>query len=544
MAFIQFTLLMLFSLISAYAKEDITIWTAIHTGSEMVTSQEVNRYVENILMSDNMHRAIFHESKEDFGQYQENIRKITEASFQAALKRIAFLRLIQQTAIKQTNRAIFTTTSEELNQLIKKKVNLKLGPYKSENNSNEIAIKELVHDLKISGFPYSLEESDSAIYKRWLNRLSIQVKEEIRERDALRFICSIGRCDEESIPEILNRKIRIFQNLPLRINLTSDFAEVLSGDEAIQFVIDTPLKLMTTQSSKKEEEEKRYAFIGKVIDQKVEFTAINDWDITNVLKHLGYPHTDDFGRTSGLMLNYRVNGTEGNINIELINWLFSEKLETINNVRRQNVEEEATLRITSRQFLDSKGDRWIILGVAANHRIQEPNVHSWIQEAFHTLNPMNGYRENVSRDGREIFLEGIIGAGGQFSIIDKPHVDIKITGEGVLIPTIGTIDRSRITLSTSLDSNFYLKHKEYPLFFASFFASYSFLTNGGQESMVGSKAGVGVICRNVYLQASLFVIRWDTALDRRYEGGASWTTGVSISATFISKKPKPDYIFN
>jgi hypothetical protein len=490
-----------------------------------------------------MHRALFQESEQNFERYQDNVKIISEASFQAALKRIAFLRMVQKSAINQTNRSIFTTTREELKKLIRKKVTLKLSAYQDKSNDNETAISYLVQDLKNSGFPFSADESDATIYKRWFDRLSFQLKEEIRERDALRFICSIGKCNEETIQEILKKKTKIFQNVPLKINLNSDLTQTLSKDEAFQFVIDTPLQLMTPQILDKNDE-KKYAFIGRVIDQKVEFMVINDWDITSVLKHLGYPRTDDFGRTSGLMLNYNVNGTEGNLNVELINWLFSERLETVGKVRRQNVEEEATLRITSRQFLDPKGDRWIILGVSANHRIQEPNVHSWIQGAFHTLNPMTGYRENVSRGGREIFLEGIIGAGGQFSIIDKPHVDIKITGEGVLVPTVGTMDRSRITLSSSLDANYYLKQKEYPLFFASFFASYSYLANGEMESMIGAKTGLGVVYRNVYLQASLFVIRWDSALDRRYEGSASWTTGIAISATLINKKPNPDYVFN
>ena len=528
---------------AAFAAPENVIWTAIQTGREVVTSQEIKRYIENVLISDGMQRSLFREVGENLEAYNDHIQKITQEAFPMALKRIALLRFIQDSAIKNTDRALFSTTSEEFNRLVRERVNLQLRIYSERANFNELALTYLVQDLKKSGFPHSPKEVDSTIYKRWLNRLKFQLKEEIRERDAFNYICSIGHCGQESITQILKKKKRTFQRSLIKIIPSSDNSETYIGDEAINYITETSFKLLATKSAEATPE-KRYAFIGRVIDQKAEFMAVNDWDITSVLERLGYPDTDDFGRTSGLMLNYRVNGTKGSLTVELINWLFSEELEKINDVKRQHVEEEATLRVTSRQFLDSKGNKWIILGVAANHRIQKENVHSWIQGAFHTLNPSSSQRENVARDGREIFLEGLIGAGGQYSIIDRPHVDIKITGEGILVPTLGTIDRSRIMLSSSLDANFYLRHKDYPLFFTSIFANYSFLTNGEIESMVGAKAGLGILHRNIYWQASLFVIRWDSAIDRRYEGAASWTTGLALSATFVSKQPKPEYIFN
>jgi hypothetical protein len=323
---------------------------------------------------------------------------------------------------------------------------------------------------------------------------------------------------------------------------------MVQGDEAFKLILAgesvfTKTEVNSTEG-KKPDAKKEIILIGRVIDQKFEFMAVNDWDITSVLGNFGYPDTDDLGRTSGLMLNYILTGTKGSLAIELKNWLFTEELGEIDGYTQQNVEEEAILRIVSRHFLDDRGNRWLVLGVSGNKRVQEAAFHSWAQKLFHTLNPKTQYRENAARDGLETYLEGYIGLGGKYSILESTHVDIKITGETLAVPTVGTIDRSRFTVSSSLDINLHGQRRDYPFLYASLFGEYSLLMNGEHESLIGANAGVGFIIKNIYYQTNVFVMRWDTDLDRRYEGGPSWTTGVSLSLKFVNKPSKIDFVFN
>jgi hypothetical protein len=287
-------------------------------------------------------------------------------------------------------------------------------------------------------------------------------------------------------------------------------------------------------------------FLGEIISNKVEFRHINDWDITSGLAPmlLGYPKTDDQGRTSGLGLFYDLRGTSGSLSIELENFLFSRKIPRQDRIMGQEIEEDSSLRVVSRQFLDESGKKWILLGVSAGHRTQTAGVHSFIQSAFHTLNPGTSDREYLDRDQTTLSLQGIIGIGGKYSLIDTKHVDLIFGGEAFISPTLGLNERSSFTVRSSVDLNVSGYYEEYPILSLGLFGEYSFLINGTKESVLGGKVSLGKVFRNVYYQASLFVVKWDRDLDRAYEGGASWTTGLSLSATFINRRPKIEYVFN
>ncbi len=524
-----------------HASNENINWAAIRTEGQIVTASEVREYTDHMLVTENLQAALFKAADQDYEKFQINRDKIIHDSFSPALKRMAFIRLAQAIATKVTDRSFFRLTKDEFKKLVDKKIKatLDLKTLKGLNQSD--ATDRFVEELKKIGFPHLASESNTSIYKRWVNRVTFQTREQFRESEALRFICSIGNCKTKSPAEILSQKKRFLTDAFFVLSPGPDTK--ISGKLAHELIFSNDFNFLRGQEET-ESKVKRIYYLGKIIDQKVEFMVINDWDITGVLERVGYPDTDDFGRTSGLMLNYVLNGENGSLTVQLENWLFSEELERINDQKRQHVEEEATIQITSRKFMDPKGNSWVVMGVSGNQRIEKAGLHSWVQEAFHTLNPKSSQRVAVARDGGELFLEGIIGLGGEFSILEKPHVDIKLRGEALLTPTLGYSDRNRITVTSALDVNIYGKKRDYPLFFASLFGEYSLLVNGQEESTVGGKIGIGGIYKNVYLQANLFVVRWDTDLDKKYERGGSWTTGVSIGATFLAPREKKEFEFN
>lgn len=521
-------------------------WAVLKFEKSIVTSYEVREFTKHMLISDNLHSHLFKNSENNIDLYKENLENIVQNNFLPTLKRMAFIRLVQQIALQQKSRLFFQLTKKQFSTIVEKEIATLLELQSRKELAPSSAMSGLVEDLKKMGFPHLQSESDEVIYQRWVKHFKYKMREEIREREALRFLCSLGDCDEKSPLQILKDKKRFLNTTFLQIRLNSE--TMLQDEEAFSWIFSDEFNFVTERSFGMNvgpsNGTREYILIGRIVDQKIEFMAINDWDITGQLERVGYPDTDDNGRTSGLMLNYSITGTKGSLAIELRNWLFSEALEPIDGNDRQQVEEEASLRITSRQFLDPQGNAWVVVGFSANKRVQEAAFHTMVQQAFHKLNHNSSPTISVPRNGEDYFIEGIIGVGGKYSILESSHVDILLKGEALLIPTMGNQDRNRLSLTSSLDLNLHGVRREYPFLYASLFGEYSFLTNGEKETIFGAKVGAGIIRKNIYYQANLFVIRWDSELDRRYEAGASWTTGVSLSVTFVNRSKKVDYEFN
>lgn len=68
-------------------------------------------------------------------------------------------------------------------------------------------------------------------------------------------------------------------------------------------------------------------------------------------------------------------------------------------------------------------------------------------------------------------------------------------------------------------------------------------SNGWFENSTGGKVTVGFLLRRYQLEGGVFVVRWDGELDRRYEGGASWTTGIMLSVARRSDRAPVEYEF-
>ncbi len=542
---LKFTLILLIALFlgSSYASSVKTNWSVLRTGSSIMTSNEVREYIENVLMTESLHSTLFGQEKNDLQRYQDKKDHIIESAFETTVKRLSFIRLVQELAIQRTNRNFFNITKKNFERMVDTKIKAVHQLQLKKGLPPHQMIEGIVSDIKKSGFPHGQTDTHQMIYQSWVKRLRFQLREHTREQEAFQFICTLGQCRSESPYEILSRYKNDLEKI--FISLKRQPNDQIKGLEAINIILGKEFDFSYQNGSHYLPGEKRTIFLGKIVDQKVDLIAINDHDILTgtQLRRFGYPKTDDFGRTTGIILSYTANGTEGNLTLDLENWLFAEQIDP-EDTMRQNIEEVATIRVTSRQFLDDKGDRWLVLGVSYNERTQNPSLHSWIQKTVHNIDKTSSPRIYVPRQGHEIYVEGIFGVGGKYSILKNKKVDVSITAEGVVIPNIGMSERSRFTLSSSLDFNYYGKNPDYPVFSASLFGNYSLLANGTHESKLGGRLSFGHIYKNMYLTANLFVMRWDEDLDRRYEKEASWTTGILLSGTLLSPSRRRDYEFN
>jgi hypothetical protein len=517
-------------------------WAVMRVDENVITSRELKSYIDHVVLSDSTQTALFNQQGRDFDLFSAEKEKIIKDIMPEALQRLALIRLSQQAAIKTTQRRFFNVTKKDFTRTVQDKVRKVQEELLKKGVAPDNVLTSLVQDLKVIGFPHRQDETDEEIYRRWLTRIKTQTREELREREALQFLCSLGDCKKESPFSIFRANKKFFQRFFLSLSVSPE--TVLKGGEAFDHLSSNTFSVSSIQS-KRDPSVRNYFFIGKLINQKVEFMIVNDHDFLTgaQLRHLGYPDTDDFGRTSGLMLNYVLTHENGSLTVSLEDWLFAQQIDP-EDTMRQHLEEVATLRVASRQFMDNSGNTWVVLGVAVNERTQTPAFHSWLQNLVHTIDKTSSPRIYIGRPEQQIYLEALLGIGGKYSIIKNRHVDISITGEVILTPSLGLAERSRISANSSIDAAYFGKNEEYPLFFASLFGQYALLANGEKESKVGGKIGFGGVYRNVYLQLNLFIIRWDEDLDRTYEGTASWTTGLSLSATFADRKPKVEYEFN
>ncbi len=512
---------------------------------ERILNLDVINYVEYGLVTPLLVSLLKAKSAENGSTFEEEREKLIQHSFQAVLKKITLMRVIQKEAIQKNQRRFFNLTTQELDKKVHDQILHLTRSSIQEGVSEEEGKKELILKLReIKQLKTDL--TDSEVWSYLINSIKFNTVERYREQETLRFLCSLGRCETESPSKILSRNLnRLKRNHFVRISLNDKM--ILNNSDSIDYLATDVFNFKKTNDLPVEDTSpRRFIFLGEIINNRVELRHINDWDITSGLAPMlvGYPETDDQGRTSGLNASYEIRGTNGSLAIELENFLFSRKVSSSGHVTSQEIEEDSSLRIVSRHFVDEAGKKWILMGVSAGHRTQSAGIHSFIQAAFHTLNPKTSDREILNWDQTNLFVQGLLGIGGKYSLLDTKYVDLVITGEAFVSPTVGLSERSSFTTRSSIDLNISGSYEDYPLLSIGLFGEYSFLLNGSQESVIGGKVSIGKVFRSIYYQASLYIIKWDRDLDRVYEGGSSWTTGVSVSATFINKRPKVDYVLN
>jgi hypothetical protein len=524
------------------------VWIALKVNDDIVTSYEVETYIENFLISPETHAFLFQKSGKNFERYQAEKRALTNKLFPTALNRLALLSLLQREALSKKDRQFFTLSKEMMRGMVENHVKQILRPYQPENHTIEEAKTAFIAQLREANIPRSPDMSDEEIFVEWTKQVKFMLREQYRQQEIFRFICSLGSCDYENPIQILKRRINNIKDRHF-ITLRPTPDTTLVNAEALDVVLAEEFRFSPRPLSEVENPVSRRTlfFLGELRGQEVEIHHFNDFNVMgNFSNSLGYPDTDDLGRTSGFMLSYRAEGTEGNISVELENWLFSQEIERNEEGRRRQItEEESTLRIVGRKFLDEGGKTWILMGVSGTFRSQDDNtIANLIQSSFHKLNTSNSNRLNVARDGEVQFVQGILGVGGRYSIFEHDHVDLIISGEALLQPTIGMSERNNLTIRSAIDLNFYGRNRELPIVTIGVFGEASYFSDGNFESVVGAELSIGAVYRNIYWKASLYCVRWDKEMDRRYEGEESWNFGLGISANFLNRRKPILYEFN
>jgi hypothetical protein len=540
-------LLAAFLSFSAFSKAQAqaTAWIAVKTNDSVVSSIEVKKFISNIVVTAEARKELFEKADKDYGKYKKELDVISENLFKDTTDQIAAVRLLQAEAIKSYDRKFFSISKNTMDGLVKINLENALRPFEKNGRNDEEVRNAFVESLKASGYPHEKSASNDEIYASWKAELKFQVKENYRQQEAMKFLCALGDCQSVGALKVFNNyKKQLAKKHFLAINYGKE--NTLKGEEAYAALFVSDIHAGSTAPQSADASKDIDYYVGKVTGQKVELIHVNDFNALGALgTAIGYPDTDDEGRTSAFILRRQIEGTKGSVTVELENWLFSKELyrndkgETF-----QNVEEESTLRIASRQFLDESGQKWIVIGISGTTRQQREGLGSWIQENFHKLNSSPRPKYNVDREGDDFYAQAILGLGGKYSILDSEHVDLVISGEVLLNPTIGLVGENSIKINSAIDLYIYRSNDDLPVVTLGAFANYNFKANGDIDTSIGGKLAVAHQFKKVRVEIALFIIKWESELDRTYEGGASWTSGLMLSAAFGPKKTDKDYEFN
>ena len=474
-------------------------WIALEVNGKIVTASEVRSYIDSVVLSSDLHRMLFEEAGRDYAVYEQKKNAIIDELFVSTLDRISVTRVLQAKATEGTDRRFFTITKKQVRDSLQEGVRKALGKFQTTGASLEDSRDAFVADLKRNGLPYNGFASSSEIFDAWKNRLATRLREDYRQQEASRFLCSKTDCRKlKPIEAYRNARETLESGVGIVLRPTPEsefrakevFDRLASLDRA---------ELNSANSPNFLNEIKNFFYLGKIVNDKIELLHINDWNLTGPIgSAMGMPRTDDFGRTSGFVLTLNRTGEKGSLSVQYENWLFTERLPDIGRMRRQILEEENTLRVVSRHFIDEKGSKWVLIGVSGTYRSQKEGLGALIQDYFHSLSG-NRHYQDVERNGSDLFFNGLFGVGGKYSIIDKPYMDLVVSGESFVSPAVGRFSQSNVTVKPSMDLSFYAQDKSLPTFRIGLFSEVRTRINGDIETTIGGKITAGVIIKKIQI---------------------------------------------
>lgn len=291
---------------------------------------------------------------------------------------------------------------------------------------------------------------------------------------------------------------------------------------------------------------RRFFFLGKIIKGELYIAHFNDLDLTGIAGLLGYPDDDDLGRTAGLVINYLMQGSDGSLEFNLENWLFSRETNNPDVEDEQVIHERSVVSIRSRRFTDNNSNRYIIMGLEFGYDVQKPFIMSFVQKFVHDITPSRD-RPIVGRDERSFMLTPIFGVGQRFDVVDNERINIYATGEIEAQASTAFFERSAIRARVrSGISVAGWQGIEPPLVKLSLLMEYAHFLDGGSESRIGLELSFGFRIGNSYIQPGIAVTRWTSRLDSDYEGDASWNTAIFIRISFLNDEDEDesDYLID
>lgn len=288
--------------------------------------------------------------------------------------------------------------------------------------------------------------------------------------------------------------------------------------------------------------------IGKLQRQTLEIILYNDEDLSGGLLRdtLGiYPDTDDFGRTLGLNLRFLYAGDQGEIELNLENWLFALQGDRVEKPYDQYVEEDYILDLRTRIFRDQKGNQYVIFGVRSRIQKDDPSFLVALQDAVHSILPKTDPRISYGGGRTEISFNAMAGYGLNYTLLQGKSVKVKAIGEVEVHASTQFNDLSMIQGRLALEATWNTHLPLNPILKLRAYSEGEIYFNRELGSEIGLMMITGVQIKKYQIEFGPSIAIFDRPLDRQYEEqDVSVNTSLRVRIMRSNEKNEDnDYIF-
>lgn len=286
---------------------------------------------------------------------------------------------------------------------------------------------------------------------------------------------------------------------------------------------------LSEEAAKKDaKKRKKFFLIGEVVDGRFNIVHYNDADLLGFTQLLFFPDDDDIGRTARLDLNYQILGTEGRMDIDFSNQLFTREPNPEED-DVQEVLEETVLAIRTRVIKKENDKTYIIIGGSITNKTGKPFLMSYLQLFLHNLGAGTP-DTNIERDISKTYFNAIVGAGKVFDILHGDRVKLSVIAEAELEVSTDIADESRVGTTFTLAYDFAGKRTlKDPKFQVRLFYKNELYANGYMDHEAGLSVGWSFKLGKKskwYFEPALSMSVHKTMLDDEYEGGTSYNTAI------------------
>ena len=108
---------------------------AIEVGKQIVTSNEVTKYIDAVVLSSKLQSELFLKADSDYSAYKALKAQLVSNIFKTTVQQIAVTRLLQAQAIRMKDRQYFALTKQQMAEALETSIKSSLAPYKKNGHA-------------------------------------------------------------------------------------------------------------------------------------------------------------------------------------------------------------------------------------------------------------------------------------------------------------------------------------------------------------------------------------------------------------------------
>lgn len=179
----------------AFAETDIQIklnfWMAFQSGQTAMTNYDIENYICDTTLTDEMMISLFKEANGDFGRYQLLRRKYAQNRFQDGLRQFSYVYSMQKAATNKLynrdGRKAFKITERDFQKRVDEFETRTLKTWLDKRQGIVKAREAYGSELKKIGYPHQEGISNTDLYFEWFNLQKRRIKENLRLKELQKY---------------------------------------------------------------------------------------------------------------------------------------------------------------------------------------------------------------------------------------------------------------------------------------------------------------------------------------------------------------------